>query len=92
MSTPPAGKEFKFYVNPRESSEEREIRWDKWMKQLQSEGLTVQGVGPDGDYPIRYDFGEGESMSFDEWWKGNPDEPWFEVYNTVPLSSAVVAD
>lgn len=92
VSTPP--HEFKFYVSPRESPEEREIRWNKWVEELQTDGLTVQGTGPDGDYPIRYSFGQEDELTFDEWWKGNPDEPFFEVYNVVPLPSpsAVVAD
>lgn len=85
MSSTAPRKEFKFFVNPREPLEERELRWDKWMSELASEGLAIQGVGPDGDYPIRYAFGEDPELSFDEWWTGNPDAPWFEVYNTVPL-------
>lgn len=78
-------REFKFEVFPRETSEERDIRWDKELAELQLEGLTIQGVGPDGDYPIRYDFAADGSLTFDEWWKGNPDTPWFEVYSLVPL-------
>lgn len=78
-------KEWRFQVDPAEGIEAREVRWDKELAELQAEGLTIQGVGPDGDYPIRYDFALDGSLSFDEWWKGNPSTPWFEVYNTIPL-------
>jgi hypothetical protein len=79
--------EFRFQVRPKESLVDRETRWDKELAELQAQGKTVAGVGPDGDYPIRYDFDESGTMTFDEWWQGNPDTPWFEVYSTVPLSA-----
>lgn len=78
--------EFRFQVFPSEDLVSREIRWDKELAELQSQGKTVQGVGPDDDYPIRYDFDAEGTMTFDEWWKGNPDTPWFEVYNLVALN------
>ena len=78
-------KEWRFQVDPTEGMEAREVRWDKELGELQSQGLTIEGVGPDGDYPVRYDFNEAGDLSFDEWWKGNPSTPWFEVYNTIPL-------
>ena len=86
VSTPLPLKEYKFLVMPRESLDEREARWDKWMQELASDGYVVQGTGPDGDYPIRYSFAHGdEEITFEEWWEGNPDAHFFEVYNIVPL-------
>lgn len=87
-----SNEEFRFKVIPTEDLVSREERWDREIQQLQATGLTVQGVGPDGDYPIRYAFAEDDSLSFDEWWKGNPETPWFEVYNTVPLEQKWTAD
>lgn len=78
-------KEFRFQVDPTEDLVGRETRWDKELAELHDQGLTVQGVGPDGDYPVRYDFDESGTTTFDEWWKGNPETPWFEVYNLVQL-------
>ena len=80
-----AVREFRFQVDPTEGPDERDARWDKELLELASQGLAIQGVGPDGDYPIRYDFAADGSMTFDEWWRGNPDTPWFEVYNVVEL-------
>lgn len=85
-------EEFRFKVIPTEDLVTREERWDVELTKLQSTGLTVQGVGPDGDYPVRYDFAEDGSLSFDEWMQGNVDAPWFEVYNTVPLEQKWTAD
>ena len=80
-----SSSEFKFLVDPAESDEEREARWDKELGQLQSTGYTVSGVGPDGDWPIRNDPPEGKSWT--EFWQ-DPTQPFVEVYNTVPLGDA----
>ena len=86
-------REFKFLVIPAESPEDREIRWDKWMEELRTDGFTIQGTGPDGDYPIRYSYAYGdEEISFDEWWKGNPDATFFEVYLEVPLDPSAAGE
>lgn len=80
-----SSKEFWFEVHPGESLVEREERWDRTIAVLHREGLTTSGVGPDGDYPVRYAFDSEGEMTFDEWFRGNPDAPWFEVYDTKPL-------
>ena len=77
--------EFWFKVFPNEDLVSREKRWDKKIKKLHKKGLTTAGVGPDGDYPVRYAFDGDGTMTFDEWWKGDPSTPWYEVYNTVSL-------
>jgi len=85
VSTNSSTSTFRFQVDPTEGPEARDTRWDKELLELASQGLTIQGVGPDGDYPIRYDFAEDGSLTFEEWFKGNVDAPWFEVYNLVSL-------
>lgn len=79
-------EEFRFKVEPKEDLVTREERWDAELLKLQSRGLTIKGTGPDNDYPVRYAFSADGEMTFEEWWKGNPDEPWYEVYNLVPLA------
>lgn len=88
-----SSEEFRFKVKPKEDLVSREERWDAEVNKLQARGLTIQGTGPDGDYPVRYDFDEAGTLSFDEWWAANPhtDTPWFEVYNTKPLPPHVIA-
>ena len=78
-------REFRFKVSPGESLAAREARWDRELSELHAQGLDVLGVGPDGDYPVRYAFAADGTMSFEDWWKGNVDEPWFEVYDVKPL-------
>jgi hypothetical protein len=74
--------EYRFVVNPDESLEEREARWDVELAALHEQGLTVSGLGPDEDYPIRYEFPDGKSVNDTEL---PLDGPFVEVYDTKPL-------
>ena len=74
--------EFRFPVDPLESWEDRETRWDKELTELQSTGLTVAGLGPDGDYPTRYEFPDGKSVNETDL---PLDGPFVEVYETKAL-------
>ena len=74
---------FRFVVNPAESWEDRDARWDKELTELQSTtGLTVAGLGPDGDYPNRYEFPDGKSVNETDL---PLDGPFVEVYETKAL-------
>lgn len=73
---------FRFPVDPLESLEEREARWDDALAELQAKGVTIAGLGPDGDYPNRYEFPDGKSVEETEL---PLDGPFVEVYETAPL-------
>lgn len=75
---------FRFLVDPSEDHEAREHRWDAALLQLQATGLTIQGTGPDGDFPLRYEFPDGKSI---EETSLPLDGPFVEVYDTVPLEA-----
>ena len=76
--------EFHFHVDPQESDLDREQRWDAAIIALQEEGFTIDGDGPDGDYPIRNEAPDGSSWT--NFWE-NPEQGWVEVYRKVPLRS-----
>src|SRR5690348_5740176 len=77
-----SNNEFYFTVDPAESDAEREARWDEELTKLHAQGLTIEGVGPDGDWPIRNDPQEGET--WEDFWK-SPAGKFTEVYNLVAL-------
>jgi len=82
-------REFKFVVDPLEDDGARETRWDKELTELHSQGLTIEGVGPDGDWPIRNEPDEGQSWS--DFW-ADPTGKFIEVYNLVPLERVAYTD
>ena len=75
--------EMKFWFDPEEPAAEHEARWDKDVQEQWDKGLTLSGLGPDGDWPIRIEDAEG-----------NPFHPgavflertggYYEVYDLVP--------
>ena len=73
---------FRFVVDPAESLEEREARWDDAVAELHATGLDVSGHGPDEDYPIRYEYPDGKSVEETDL---PLDGPFVEVYDTKPL-------
>lgn len=75
-------REFKFTFNPKESPEEHESRWDSEVTSLAAQHLTLEGLGPDGDWPIRYEDVQGNPLRSDLFLTG-PAE-YVEVYNVVP--------
>jgi hypothetical protein len=77
--------QFRFKIDPGELAEEREARWDSSLAELQAAGLTVAGVGPDGDWPIGIEYPDGHTISF----TSEPlDGPIVEVYDTRKLNVA----
>lgn len=69
-------REYRFTVDPKETEDSRNVRWDKQLLELQATGYTIKGCGPDGDYPLRYE--------------PNPYDlggPFVEIYEAVPLAT-----
>lgn len=74
--------EFKFKFDPEEGPEAHEGRWDKEVTDLANQGLLIEGIGPDGDWPIRYETVDGKPLRSDLFLTGPAH--YVEVYNTVP--------
>ena len=71
--------DYRFTVDPKETEDSRNVRWDKQLLELQATGYTTKGCGPDGDYPLRYE--------------PNPYDlggPFVEIYEIVPLDTPAV--
>lgn len=77
--------EYKFVVDPTEDDDARWSRWDQQLQELHAGGLTVAGVGPDGDWPIRNEPAEGQTWA--DFW-ADPTGKFTEVYSLVPLTGA----
>lgn len=74
--------QFRFLVSPGEDLAAREARWDTAISDLQAGGMTVSGTGPDGDWPVRVEFPDGQTIDH----TNHPiDGPFVEIYDTVPL-------
>ena len=77
-----SSNEFHFTVDPAEADSDREARWDKELTELHAQGLTIEGAGPDGDWPIRTDPEQGASW---EDFFSSAASKFTEVYNLIPL-------
>lgn len=82
ITTETTTREFKFTFDPKESPEEHESRWDAAVTALAAERLTIEGLGPDGDWPVRYEDEDGNALRSDLFLSGP--KSYVEVYNTVP--------
>lgn len=74
--------EYKFRFDPDEEPSEHEARWDKGIQELLDQGLLLEGLGPDGDWPIRLEDEAGNPLQVGVFLDGP--KAYVEVYNTFP--------
>lgn len=74
----PETPDFFFLVIPGEDTLLREARWNKVINNLQSSGQTILGVGPDLDWPVRYELADDN----------NPFGPFYEIFHVVTLEES----
>ena len=78
-----SNNEFYFTVDPAESDADREARWDEELTKLHAQGLTIEGVGPDGDWPVRVD--TDKDATWEDFFSSAASK-FTEVYNLVALA------
>lgn len=55
-------QETRFWFDPDEPVAEHENRWDEFVREQWCRGFELLGLGPDNDWPIRYEDEQGREL------------------------------